>query len=291
MSPIRLLALAATVAGACAAPSPDAVSERRILVAAAADAAPVLDGRADDPVWERAEELEVKLRTATASVESRVRAVVHAGTLHLLVRWRDPTEDREHKLWTQQPFAADRKWTFAVGPEREDVLAVAFPISGEFTADMTSPLEAVWDVWHWKAGRTDPAGFAMDRSHVYSFTGHGGRHHVETLPDGRKLHITRPEDAGTSVTKSLPAPSGPTQTNRLPQYVPQEPSGSAADVRAKGAWADGWWTVELSRALSTGHADDADLSGNEEVLFALAVLDHAEDEEHATSGVLTLRLR
>ena len=31
--------------------------------------------------------------------------------------------------------------------------AVAFELSGPFTADMLSPVDAIWDVWHWKALR------------------------------------------------------------------------------------------------------------------------------------------
>lgn len=46
--------------------------------------------------------------------------------------------------------------------------------------------------------------------------------------------------------------------NLLPGHVldPQSAGGSAADVHAKGTWADGTYTVVLSRKLDTGHPDD-----------------------------------
>lgn len=38
----------------------------------------------------------------------------------------------------------------------------------------------------------------------------------------------------------------------IPQLILQEPSGDQADVRAAANWYDGYWTVELKRALVTG---------------------------------------
>lgn len=253
------------------------------LVAHRADTAPVTDGRGDDAAWSGAPELAVRLEGAAGTHDAKLRAVVHDGTLHLLVRWNDTTEDREHKVWTPKAEGG-----FAAGPEREDVFAIGFPISGEFTGDMLSPVECVWDVWQWKSFRTDPAGYAMDKSHVHSFTDPGGKRYVHELADGRKLHIVRPEDKGTSATKTLKAPES---GGRTPQYAAQVPSGSASDVRARGTWQDGTWTLELSRPLSTGHADDAELAGRDTVAFSLAILDRADDEDHAVSPLLSLRLR
>ena len=70
----------------------------------------------------------------------------------------------------------------------------------------------------------------------------------------------------------------------------RKPSGSAAYVTARGAWADGWWTLECARSLSTGHPDDRDLDGLAEVPFALAIQDRSLDEDHASSKVLRLVL-
>lgn len=274
----HLLAIALLAASCASAPPPDP----DVLAARRTPAAPVLDGVGDDAAWRDAPEISVPLEGTSAPREVRMRAVVHGERVYLLARWPDATEDRLHKL--RVPKAGGG---FQNGPEREDVFAVGFPISGEFTGDMLSPLECVWDVWQWKSARTDAAGFAMDKSHVHTLSDPGGKRHEQALEDGRRLYIRRPEDAGTSATATLPAPEkadGPTA-----QFAAQTPSGSAADVAARGAWHDGWWTLEMSRALVTGHADDAPF-GAADVPFALAVLDRAEDEDHATSPVRRLRI-
>ena len=49
---------------------------------------------------------------------------------------------------------------------------------------------------------------------------------------------------------------------KLKLIVPEpisEPTSSRADIRARGVWADGYWTVEFGRALQTGHEDDVQL--------------------------------
>ncbi len=278
--------LAAALAAGCASPpeggpppgEPLAEAEVRAVAVARP---PIVDGLGTDEAWDAAPETLVPLQGPAEAQSCRVRAVVHEGTLYLLVRWRDSTEDRVHKPWVR---GADGKWKS--GPDLEDALAVGFPISGPFTANMRAPVEAAWDVWVWKACRTDPAGHAMDKVHRYTFADPGGKRAEVRLPDGRTLFIARPEDAGESATEALPEPPG---GENAPRFRARRPKGSAADVTARGAWEAGEWTVECARALHAGHPDDRDLADLAEVPFALAVLDHAEDEDHSTSRVLRLR--
>jgi hypothetical protein len=278
------LLLAATLAGcaASAQPAPPASPTAPEVRAVEVEQPPVVDGLANDAAWEAAPETEVPLFGFIGPSSCLVRAVTCRGSLHLLVRWKDATEDREQRPWVR---GADGAW--ARGKEIEDALSVAFPMEGEFTANMLSPLYATWDVWHWKAFRTDPTGHAQDRMHVMSLVDPGGERHDQRLPDGRTVYIRRPEDAGGPFSEALPAP---TTGDRGPSYASRPVSGSAADVVAQGKWADGWWTVEFARALRTGNPDDRDLHGLGEIPFALAVLDHAEDEDHATSRPIRLLL-
>lgn len=276
------LGLVVCLCAGCSTVGADGAAQE--LRAARVSIAPQIDGRGDDPAWQTAPEVVIPLTGGTGPAEVRLRAVVHDEVLHLLAVWDDSTEDREHKLWT-----AGADGAVVAGAEREDVLAVAFPISGEFVADMLAPVECAWDVWQWKSARTDAAGHAMDKSHVHSFADPGGKRHAAKLADGRTLHIRRPEDAGTSATRTVKSPG--TVSSPVPQYVAQTPTGSAADVRARGTWAGGRWTVELARALRTGHADDADLGwAAAGVPFSVAVFDRGEDEDHSTSRVHVLRI-
>ena len=277
-----LLACAAALAG-CAAPAADPPAADFVR-AVRLDAPLVVDGLADRG-WDAAPETTVPLEGSGGPSACRVRAAVVHGSLHLLLRWEDATEDRAHRPWVRDAAGA---WTAA--GDLEDQASVAFPLEGPFTADMTSPVEALWDVWHWKAFRTDPAGYAQDRVHRMSLSDPGGKRHEERLPDGRTLFIVRPEDAGDPVTQTLAAPLDEAAAGPAPQYRARRPTGSAADVAARGAWRDGVWTLELARALRTGHADDRDLLDLDAIPFAIAILDRAVDEAHASSGVLRLHL-
>jgi hypothetical protein len=284
-----LLAASALLAGCAATPgapapagaaSPAPGEVRAVRVASAL----VVDGVVE-AAWDAAPESTIALEGTGGPAQVRVRAAVADGTLHLLLRWPDATEDRAHRPWRRGDDGAWKATNVF-----EDQASVGFPLEGDFTADMTSPIEARWDVWHWKACRTDAAGHAQDRVHVMTFTDPGGKRHVEALPDGRQLYIVRPEDAGSSVTETLPAPADAAAASPSPQFRARRPTGSAADVSARGAWSDGWWNLELARALSTGNADDLSLADARTVPFALAFLDRSLDEEHTTSPVLQLLL-
>ena len=287
MSDTRALLAAALLAAGCATtgtppPASHAADSGITLPALRVEEPPVVDGVVNEQAWRDAPEIEIPLESGEGPDACRLRAAVHGGSLYLLVRWRDATGDREHEPWVP---SEDGKWT--QGPEREDELAVAFPMEGPFTADMTSPVEALWDVWHWKSARTDPAGHAMDMTHRMTLSDPGGKRKAHTLPDGSILYMTRTEDAGSSATKTLEAPAS---GERAPQYRAVIPTGSAGDVLARGRWQDGWWTVELARALSTGEGDDRDFSARGRIPFALAILDRAENEAQSLSTVLVLEI-
>jgi hypothetical protein len=78
-----------------------------------------------------------------------------------------------------------------------------------------------------------------------------------------------------------------TATDGVPQYLPGAPTGSAADVRAKGAWAVGWWTFELARKLDTGHTDDTPFDPKRAYKMAVSPHDRPGDMGRA-SGALEL---
>lgn len=139
------------------------------LVAVKASTPPSLDGKANDATWQSAKPVEVvakgvmpKTRGTSSTVTIRA---AHTDThVYLLVQWTDATKSESgHKTWVWDAA----KNAYAEDTDREDALSVAFEHTGPFTADMLSGDEAVWDVWHWKAFRTNPQGYAMDRSHRY----------------------------------------------------------------------------------------------------------------------------
>jgi hypothetical protein len=257
------------------------------LVAVKAKQAPSLDGRADDAAWRGAKAVTVTAKgvmpkTQGTSAQVSLRAAYTDTHLYLLAVWDDATQDdKSHRTWK---WDAEKK-AYVEDTDREDMFGVGFEHTGEFTGDMLSPVEAVWDIWHWKAVRTNPQGFAMDKTHRYSKTQPQGRANKHTAKDGTEIWIARPEDAGDTVEKSQAAPTE-LKGERVPRYLPGTPSGSAADVQAKGAWASGKWTLELARKLVTGQADDTVFDAAKTYRIGVSVHDRTGEMDKASEVVV-----
>lgn len=263
-------------------------AERPTLVAAKISQPPALDGKAGDSAWQSAKAVEVVAKGVTPKTRGTSSTVTlraaHTDThIYLLVQWTDATKNGSgHKTWVWDTT----KNAYAEDTDREDALSIAFEHTGSFTADMLSGDEAVWDVWHWKAFRTNPQGFAMDRSHHYFKSQPTVKANKHTTKDGGDMWIARPEDSGDTVEKKQAAPSE-NKSARVPQYLHGTPTGSAADVQAKGAWADGKWTLEFARKLNTGHADDTAFDPSRSFKLAVGVHNDTGDMDKA-SGVIEL---
>ena len=76
----------------------------------------------------------------------------------------------------------------------------------------------------------------------------------------------------------------------MPRYqVNTSPTGSIADVKAKGVWRDGKWYLELARKLDTGHADDAVIPAAGEIEIAIAGFNGVSGKRHSVSETLVLK--
>ena len=261
------------------------------LTAVRAEKPPVLDGSDNDAVWTRAAELQIEAEATAGPREGetitvRLKAAYDDSHLYFLLSWHDASKDDTHKsyVWNEEKSA------YEVGPDREDVASLSFPIRGTFTGDMLSGTEELWDVWHWKAARTAPAGYAMDKSHAFSATMPTGKANKFKAKNGSEVWIARPEDTGGSATRRHAAPDSK-QGSTPVHYEPVKPSGSAADVRTGHAHRDASWTVEFARKLRTGHADDAPFSAAGTYLMGIAVFDKSEDELHYVAGPIALEFR
>ena len=84
--------------------------------------------------------------------------------------------------------------------------------------------------------------------------------------------MSRKSDAGKSAYIEMKKPPTELSTQLIDRYPLRTPEGSRADVHAKGIWNKGFWIVEFSRKLQTGHADDVQfkLSGKD-YLFGVSV--------------------
>ena len=253
------------------------------------DAGPTLDGAIDDNAWKPTIPLTV---TVTRSLPPNqgttstvtLRCVRTDDTLFIAATWDDPTHNVAHKSWVWNEAAK----AYEEGKDREDMFAVAFEHTGAFDPDMLAGIASVWDVWHWKASRTNPQGYAMDKTHHYMRSEPSGviKAKEHTARDGKPVWIARPEDGGDTVEKKQTAPSE-FKGDRVAQYLPGTPTDSAADVRAKGAWNNGTWTLELSRKLNTGHKDDTQFDIRQAYSMAVSVFDETGDMDKG-SGTIQL---
>ncbi|MDF1552086.1 MAG: ethylbenzene dehydrogenase-related protein [Deferrisomatales bacterium] len=224
----------------------------------------------------------------TSVAEVELKAVYTANEVFFLARWKDASKDDQHKPFK---WEGDKKaGEYVNGEEREDRLAFQFPIHGEFSANMLSATERVVDVWQWKAARTNGAGLLHDKHHVYAKSEPKGKFSTHYTADGTPIYIVRANDGGVSPYKTNKVDPFTYQGDLVAQYLPIVPEqADAADVRARGRWQDGQWTVEAGRKLDTGHADtDAVFAPPRATKLAVAAFDHAGDHFHAVSGVVEL---
>lgn len=286
-TPKALLSLAALLAAVSGLPARSNAAEPLRLTAVKIAQPPRLDGRGDDAAWRSAKAVTVTAkgvmpRTLGTSAQVTLRAAYDDTQLYVLATWDDATQDDSgHRTWKWEAH----KKAYAEDADREDMLGVAFAHTGEFTADMLAGVEATWDVWHWKAFRTNPQGYAMDKTHRYAKSQPAGRANKHAAKDGTDTWIARPEDGGDSVEKSQAAPAE-FKGDRVLRYLPGSPTGSAADVQAKGAWAAGKWTVEFARKLETGHADDVVFNRSRNYRMAVSVHDRTPEMDKATDVIV-----
>ena len=94
--------------------------------------------------------------------------------------------------------------------------------------------------------------------------------------------------------KQVPLPlsdSGQPVQKILPLYESgMAEEGDSADIRGSASWADGYWTLELSRALRTPYKLDVQLDQpDKSYTFGLAVWDGATGDQHQVVTIVNLR--
>jgi DMSO reductase family type II enzyme heme b subunit len=281
-----------------------------ILVAKKVTAPPVVDGVADT-VWADVKPALVTLAKVPGAIVDKnkelqkgkyaknwtkdeggvvtqveLKAVYTDTDIYFLTTWKDATKNDTYKIyhWDKE------KKEYLEGKEKEDRITLQFPISGDWNACMLGGTSYVTDIWNWKAARTNPAGLAHDKYHVYSTTEPKGKFASHYGADGKTVYVLRPNDGNVEPYKEKSIDPFTFQGDDVPRYEPIVPSNAdAADVKAKGAWANGAWVVEMGRKLNTGNKEsDAVLDPAKGTTFTVAVHDNSGDHFHTTSGTVKL---
>lgn len=252
------------------------------VIEAAVLSAPIqVDGDVDD--WSGVPAYHIALRGNGGVDSVEMKIATYGDMVYVMVVWQDATESRLHKPYRWDP----QMLSYRRSNELEDRFALNFLMSGEFSNDKTSGAEFTADVWHWKASRSDPAGIAHDKMWRVSRTEFPGAKKF-TSPNGQTVYLARPSDDGDRLYRAVKHETK--HEDVMPRYeVNPSPTGSVADVRAKGAWRDGRWYLEFARKLDTGHDDDAVIPASGRIPFAVAAFNDVDGENHSVSDTLWLQ--
>lgn len=231
------------------------VFAQQSLLAVKTLALPVIDGIASEEFWQQA--TGVTVHDPVAKVDIQLKAAHDGENIYLLAEFPDPDESRLHRALIWKP----EQNTYQNGPTREDALVLKWSMSSHesgLTLKEDRPYRA--DIWYWKADRTDHAGYADDKMQHYTTT-RDKKAKLLISNSGKVFYLQRAGDQGTSAYK--PKLQTEYSEDLVAKYERLIPTGSRADVRAKGHWQDGRWVIEFARKLETGHNDDLqmDLSG------------------------------
>ena len=282
----------------------------------------------DDPLWKTAQAVQLlvegrePLDGKTGTVTTR--ALYTDNHLFFLFKWKDPT----HSI-TKQSWKFDgQKWHHLKG--NEDRIALLFEITriNKFAtrgcaitchspADVprkdwkfaTKTDDEKGDLWHWKAARSAPYGYADDAwltvagnpTGSYRETGRikdvgvGGDIKNQTQ-DGSKPFYMQNQAIKPSAPGFLLKEEAVKITDYsifkagdiIPYRLPVKPSGSRFDVKAISRYEDGSWMVMFSRKLNTGHEDDVVFNPKKRYSFALAVFDDSGSEHSKATEPMTL---
>lgn len=275
------------------APAATPAASGIVLKAPKGAQAPAIDGSAE-ALWDALPATEL-----TAVHENEKRAVTlkafHDGTtFYLLATWPDADENSEHRPWIWN----DAESKYVAGKEREDRIAIEFAMSKTFDECMLGGTPYVADCWHWKACRSNPASAVDEEWHKasqepFAVDGKNAPDYPDKSGAATKkptLYMMRVKDKGKAAFKSVSAPTAKGEA-KIAAVAYETPDGGQADVKAKGVWKDGRWTVEFSRPLKSSNAtEDVEFQPGQPIPFAMAVFDKVGDSNHQTTPRGTLEL-
>ena len=226
------------------------------------DMAPTVDGKADDAVWSYAPPVTTKDGAADNVITLRS---VHTNTaIYFLVTFADEDESRRHRPWVWNKSANQ----YEVGPEREDCFVFKWFMGAppkDHHIDSDEPHLA--DTWFWKARRTDPVGYADDKIQRLSDQKLKKAMKLKTK-SGDIFYLQRKGDRGKPAY--LDQIIVDYEGDVVPRFKNRQPTGSRADIIAKGRWENCNWTIEISRKLETGHSDDVQFDITESYVFGVS---------------------
>jgi hypothetical protein len=312
-------------------PAPAFEAPEGALVSLPVDAAPTLDGVADDEAWANAQETTISVTGGNNnfSTDVKIKSVYSGDTVYFVVSYADPSESWFRSPWQKQD---DGTWK-QVKDENdkggdnnkyyEDKFAMIWPINnsikgfettGCFTAchagensdvkpfgnKYTASEGETGDIWHWKSIRNvgqiddqfldstrfdaEKAKEAGRKSDAKDSGGYADNvNEDKTAPAFTSPAVDTTTGAPGYILDSEKTPLDQAALDALPagSYIPaiikSAIVGDRGDISAAWKYADGAWTIEFSRALTTGSETDVqfeDLAAT--YYFGVAVFENAQ---------------
>ena len=285
----------------------------------------------NDPLWKDIPSAKVPVagRLELANIQEFVftKALFTNDEIFFLISWDDPTQSTEKQSWQ---FDGEQ-WSHKSGDE--DRLALLFEIGRihQFSskscvvvchspADLprdqwklaTRTLPEKGDLWHWKAARSAPYGYADDGWLTVAGNPSGSYRETGRRNDAGEGGDVRNEEAGGIRPMYMHAASRSAEEHGvllledavqitdfsafkagtvIPYRLPVPPKGSRFDVKAESKHADNRWTLMLHRVLHTGHDDDVSFNTLKRYSFAMAVFDNTGADHSKATRSLTLEFK
>jgi hypothetical protein len=279
-----------------------------------------VDGIDNEPAWSAAEEINVPLSFGTVKF-AQMKALYSDEFVHIRVRWPDASEDRLHRPWTWNetlgnyetgPQVEDALMlSFEIGCEwfpsflsgydfdfdgwrwmagRTDPTGYALDMFGQVKESEPSEETAfvsryTEDEWNMRFSDVFRDAIDENREHLawdemdrkYELWPINSHVFINAKLDGNeKMQLAR------ELAPPTPLPASPAPM--LPQFEPFSPQKNTNDVRAKGRWEDGFWTVEFSRKRITGHKLSYDVPFERLTQFSLHVFDRVERMDQSSES-------
>ena len=235
------------------------------VVSVKVDNPPVLDGVDNDQAWKAVKPVAIKDQASDTVI--LLRSVYTDDQIFFSVQFPDSVNNALHKPWVWDQDKA----AYETGKHREDTFVFKWNMMSEaVNLSNFSDDNYTADVWYWKANRTNPAGYADDKSQTLSDQPADKATELKSV-SGKTRYLVRRSDQGKPAYQE----QQPTtfQGEIVDRYPPSIPAGSRADVRAKGRWDNGFWFIEFERNLTTGFHDDLQLdpSTGKGTLFGVSI--------------------
>jgi len=284
---------------------------------------------AGSSTWNKTKEAKMVLTGAGKfegkDIDLKTKSVYTKDEIFFRFEWPDPDKSMQKNAWK---FSSG-KWNKIKA--NEDRLGLVFEINRidkfatkgcavlchnesknekDWYYAVSSPKEKA-DMWHWKAVRSNPVGYTEDGYVTTNPSKEPEKGRKRDAGSGTKAKSNRTKDKSKPAYMQNPSKSATipgtllvseaveiknhanfNEGDELPGYMLNTAwKDSFADVKTKGVWANGKWTVMMSRKLNTGYDDDIQFNTRKKYPFSLAAFNNSGEHDSYNAEPLRLQFK